>query len=426
MPKETQHFYEFEGIRLYTQNAQLVVVKDGRRYSIRPKERDLLTALIRKRGGVVSYDELRQSLWPEFTEVKDILQTIRETKRTLSKLLKDIEKKPEKIIQTVIGEGYRLNVAVVEGWEGEEEDLREENTQSDSNSSLKDDQEDQRVEDVNNESLANIPTYRVAPLSPYQRMSNLEEDMGRLRSVSGRHLWHTLASCTLYALLYSVSVIIEVAYQFERFGSTAVMIASLTFCWVWGTSMCGFGVDWRMTAARKSGGLTFSLLIFVAAALLLYLCLGLFLPGVPITDAKFQTYPAHGAFLKNVYYFLPLAILFMLIPYHFVMAAQSELKDGRGQIMRNVLIGKRMSVSPLGAIYLRLWWLCGLLLLAAAGGAIGIAHLFENLQPNVHMNFFVQLVQWRTVLFFSLGLECMVWYYRMLNHLKVCARNPGT
>ena len=416
MSKEIKHFYELECVCLYPEKAQLMVREDGRQYSIRPKERDLLLALIKKQGGVVTYEELRQGLWPEFTEVKDILQTIRETKRTLSKLLKDIGKKPDNIIQTVMGEGYRLNVEVTEGWEGEG-DLLEESTQDNSAPSSVDDPKYERPEGSQNASGPEIPTQRAETLSQHYPTEN-EEVIGGVRSLFGSHLWHLLISGILYALLYSIAIILEIAYQFERFGSTAMVIASLAFCWIWITSLCGFSVDLKLTTAGKTTGFTASLLIFVGAALLLYFCLGLFLPGVAITEAKFQTYPAHGAFFKNVYYFLPLAILFLIIPYHFVISAQKELKAGQKQKVRDVLIGKRMRVAPLGAIYLRLWWLGALLLAAAIGGVVGIAHLFENLLPGVHMNLFVQLEQWRTFIFFSLGLECMFWYYRRLNDLK--------
>jgi DNA-binding winged helix-turn-helix (wHTH) protein len=416
MSKEIKRFYEFEGVCLYPEKAQLMVREDGRQYSIRPKERDLLLALIKKQGGVVTYEELRQGLWPEFAEVKDILQTIRETKRTLSKLLKDIGKKPDNIIQTVMGEGYRLAVEVTEGWEGEE-DLVEENTRDNSAFSSVNVSKYERSEDSQNASGPEIPTRRTENLSQYYPTHN-EGIIGGVRGLFGSHLWHLIVSSILYALLYSIAIILEIAYQFERFGSTALVIASLAFCWIWITSLCGFSIDLRLTTAGKTTGFAVSLIIFVGAALLLYLCLGLFFPRVPITEAKFQTYPAHGAFFKNVYYFLPLAILFLIIPYHFVISAQKELKAGQKQKVRDVLIGKRMRVVPLGAIYLRLWWLGGLLLAAAIGGAIGIAHLFENLLPSVHMNLFVQLEQWRTFIFFSLGLECMFWYYRSLNDLK--------
>ncbi len=68
--------------------------------------------------------------------------------------------------------------------------------------------------------------------------------------------------------------------------------------------------------------------------------------------------------------------------------------------------------------YIRVWQL-GLLLLAAAVVSLALtANLFNNLKPGAYMHLFMQLVQWRQVLHFALGMECVLWYYWSLNELK--------
>jgi hypothetical protein len=64
------------------------------------------------------------------------------------------------------------------------------------------------------------------------------------------------------------------------------------------------------------------------------------------------------------------------------------------------------------------WWLGLFLFVAAVLSPIMVAHLFENLKPNPHINLFMQLVEWRVLTYLVLGLECLLWYYRSLNDLK--------
>ena len=234
----------------------------------------------------------------------------------------------------------------------------------------------------------------------------------------GGHIWHVVVSCGLYGLLYTVALFVEIAYRFDRFASTAIKIAPLIFFWVMGTSIAGLGIDWKWTQRGKTTGLAFSLPIFIVAALLLYAALGLYLPGDPITEATFQTYSAHGAYLKSVYYFLPLAVLFLILPFHFVVTLQRELEAGRHRLGLALLTGKQWSVAPRGATYLRVWWLAILLFCAGVVSLALTAHLLESLKPGVYMNLFIQFVQWRLILYFGLGLECLLWYYKSVNEIK--------
>jgi hypothetical protein len=232
------------------------------------------------------------------------------------------------------------------------------------------------------------------------------------------HLWHVLASCTLYALLYSVALLVEVAYQFDRFGSTALKIAPLVFLWILATSMWGLAVDWRRTQQRRTKGLTFSLSIFVTAALLLHAALWLFLPAYPLVQASIQTYTAQGAYLKSVIYFLPLAVVFLLLPFHFVVAMQRELQLGRHELALALLTGERRSITPQKTVYPRMsWLLVALAVLVILAIAMGM-RLFDNLRPDPYMNLFTQLVLLRTLLYFGLAVACVAWYSHSLNELK--------
>jgi hypothetical protein len=157
---------------------------------------------------------------------------------------------------------------------------------------------------------------------------------------------------------------------------------------------------------------------FILAGLILYASLALFLPELPITEAGFQTYTAHGAYLKNVYYFLPLAIVFLIIPFHFVISMQKELQAGKHNRAHALLSGRRRSAAPAGTIYIKPLWLGIVLSVTIPLALLFTAHLFENLKSGKYMNLFMQLVQWRLLLFFILGMECLIWYNRALNGIK--------
>jgi hypothetical protein len=111
-------------------------------------------------------------------------------------------------------------------------------------------------------------------------------------------------------------------------------------------------------------------------------------------------------------------VLFLILPFHFVLLTQGELKAGRACLVLDVLLGGRRSAPPAGSIYLKVGWLGLALAVAALVSVAVLAHLFENLLPSEHLNLFIQSVQWRTLLYFGLGLECLVWYYRSLGRIK--------
>jgi hypothetical protein len=159
-------------------------------------------------------------------------------------------------------------------------------------------------------------------------------------------------------------------------------------------------------------------LLFGVTGLLVYGLLGFFLPSSAITQASFQTYPAHAAYLKDISYFLALAFIFMIVPFHFVLSVKREINTGNHRLALNLLLGKRRATAPGGAVFLRPSWLIALLIIAIAGSQIAMAHLIENLQPGIHMNLFITLAEVRRMNFFALGIECVLWYHLALNDLK--------
>jgi DNA-binding winged helix-turn-helix (wHTH) protein len=379
-----------------------LLLKDELPVSLPPKAFDVLVVLVQNGGRLMSKDELMQAVWADVNVEEGNLQLY---VSAIRKALGDNPAKPT-YVETVPKWGYRfissVQVGVGEEEMGAESRLTEITNVPEVGRTPPDDDGMARPESADGRPGLTDPTSSIDSLA----------------SVFGGHLRHALAGCALYALLYVDALFLEVAYQFDRLGSLALKLSPLVFLWVFGTAAAALWVDWRLTVRGKTTGLLFSLPIIIFAGVLLYAVLGQFLPGHAVTEAEFQTYPAQAAYLKSVYYFVPLAVVFLLLPYHFVLSARGELREGGHRLVLGLLTGRRSSAAPTGAVYLRAWWLVVALAVAATAALIAMAHLFESLRPSPHRGLFMQLAQWRLLLYIILGLECTVWYYWALNEIK--------
>lgn len=440
MTQKPQHFYEFDGIRLFPDHSRLIRVRDGAQSFIRPKERDFLLALLKKPQETVTYAELQREVWPEVKDVKAVLPTMRETKRSLSELLKDLSQKHGGLIQTVIGQGYRLNAHVTEE-QDEGERLKEKPPSPPADDlttgEVKTSQTTEPLQPLElretplkeSEVILSPEIKEAQAPKPEEVPSSGQTSSSQILAVSpratskfvsllGGHHWHVLISCTLYSLLYVVALLLEIAYQFDRFGAMAVRFTPIIFFWVFTTSLAGLSIDAKWTLQSRAKGLIIALLCLIGSALMLYSALCSFLPGYPITESIHQSQTAQGAYLKNVLYFLPLAIIFILLPYHFVVSLQREMRAGKHRLVHDLLLGKRRSLVPENTIYLKVWWLVLLLSGAAVTSLVFTFYMLDHLKPGLYTNLFTQLAFWRIMLYFALGLECLIWYAQALNALK--------
>ena len=234
------------------------------------------------------------------------------------------------------------------------------------------------------------------------------------------HWRYALLASGLYAMLYGETIVLEVAYQFDFFGRKALVIAPLVFCWVFATFLSGLVVDWRRTVDGRSGGLALVASMTFGSAVVLQLVLLRALPEAGITEqAGRQPWSAQAAYLKNVVlYFLPLAIFYILLPFHFVFALQRDLRAKRHGWVLAFLAGERKAAAPEGAIYLRVGWLAIALFAAAFLSVVMTQDLFDHLKPNPHKTLFMHLALGRTLLLFGTALLCLLWYSRALNEIK--------
>lgn len=234
----------------------------------------------------------------------------------------------------------------------------------------------------------------------------------------GGHTPHVVLSSMLYALGYAVLLLVEVAYAFENLGTMALKLAPVVFLWISCTSILALALEVRSVREGRRNGLLVSIGVFSAAAALLYAWICQFLPTSAITQLRIQPYTAQAAYLKGIRYLLPLAILYIAIPFHFVIVMQRELREGRHRLSLGLLSGEKWAVAPVGAFYISIRTLWIVLVLALLASIPMAAGLFGNLVPGPQLNLFSNLLQLRWVLYFGLGVECLAWYSRALNELK--------
>jgi DNA-binding winged helix-turn-helix (wHTH) protein len=375
MSNTYQEFYDFEGVRLYPRRAELLRLSDGATFSIRPKERDFLKVLLDRAEETVAYEDLQRIVWPEVVDSQSAIRTMRETKRTLDALLRDVIKSPNHIIKTVVNEGYGIRTVVI--------------ASKDQPSLLP-------------ATCNEVETER--PLTELKRpiLTN----------------WRLGISCGLYSLMFAAALPLEVAYKWDLLGRMVMFLTVPVFVWMLSTSTLGLKIDERLTMKGKKGGLAAAVGSFVTATILLLAGLSFFLPAVPITEASIQPYPAQAAYLKDAGSFLILAFFFLLLPSHFLFALQHALVSGPREESPGVLREQLITAVARRTLYPRFWFLSMLLILFALIALAGTAHLLDHLKPGPHMNLFVKLLYLRGILYFGLGMFCLMGYYRVISRFR--------
>ncbi|MGH9968581.1 MAG: winged helix-turn-helix domain-containing protein [Pyrinomonadaceae bacterium] len=379
MPEET--FYEFDNFRLSPLRRSLLHGEQSR--PLTPTAFDLLLVFVQNHGRMLSKTELIKRVWAEAIVTDNNFNV---TLNAVRRALGESGRRPRYILK--VPGGYRF-VA----------DVREES-----------------------EPKAQRPKSNVEE-QPLDVGQVAREESGQDVRAPGRsspsvHLGHVLISCALYATLYAVSLFLEVAYEFDRFEGMAWKIAPLVFGWMMISSVVGLASDRKLTSRNRASGVLASTAIFFMAVALLFGFLTRYLPSFPITESTLQAYPAQAAYLKNTSYFLVLGLIYMILPFHFIVAVEREIQRGHHRQVLGLLIGDKLSAAPRGTIYPRFWALASLLVVLAVFSLVMTSHLLDHLKPGPYMNLFTQLVYLRGILYFALGIECLIWYYRAIDEIK--------
>ena len=112
MPGRSEHLYEFGDFRLDAENHGLWL--GDKLVSIAPKSLELLILLVRRRGNIVSREELLETIWRDtFVEEANINYTVSQLRKTLS----ENSAGSPPFVQTVPKQGYRFVPEVKEVFE---------------------------------------------------------------------------------------------------------------------------------------------------------------------------------------------------------------------------------------------------------------------------------------------------------------------
>jgi hypothetical protein len=223
---------------------------------------------------------------------------------------------------------------------------------------------------------------------------------------------HLVLTVCLYAALYVIALLVEISYAFDRFGHTFLRLAPLIFLWMASTSFLGLCLDIILIRRKRLGrGLFLAMFVFTASAVTLLVALRFYLPQTPVIDATVQTLGAYDSFLKSTTtLFLPLAIFFVVCPFHSVVSKQMELQTG----------ARRISDPPQGwVIEIRPLVLATLIIVSALFFLISSSYLIDHLKPGPYSNLFFQLFMSRFCVFYALGIEALWWYWVMLKKIRL-------
>lgn len=361
---EPVRYHTFGPFCLDTLNRSLL--RSGERVYIQPKTYEVLWLLIQNRDRVVSREELRDGVWGATTWVVE--SALRFQINQARKALGDDPSDP-KYIKTFPKLGFQF------------------------------------IASVNQNAQTNIPSASVH--------INPEPE-----SLFRAHLWHVVGSSTLYASLYVMALVLEVSYEFSRYGLTVLKVTPLVFIWILLTSIPGLAIDWKLTGQGRTSGLWLGLLLFVGAAAALFGLLLPVLPSSPVTQAHFQTHTAQAAYIKDSGLFLMLAILFMIMPLHIVSGIEREIRKGQQEVILALLASDKRSLAPAGTVYIKPQLLGFLLGAITIWNLITRAYVLDQLSPGPYMNFFMGLYYVHLFLFLALPAYCFTWYYRALNEIK--------
>jgi len=245
--------------------------------------------------------------------------------------------------------------------------------------------------------------------------------------VEWREIWHLASCCLLYASLYGLDFLLEVAFQFDKFRHATLVAVPLLVAWIGLTAGLGLWLGSRMTMAGIKGGFAALLGTFVLSALIAFGAVTRVLPAEPITILRTLPQTAQAAFLKNVaLYFLPLVTLAWLIPFHCVIYLRRQIFLGKASNVQTLLDSRQANTQPAEAIYIRAGWLWVSLFVVGLVSIFVTQDLLSKLVPGRFTNLFMLLAITKTSVYLSLGVACVTWYSKALGSIRrACAEGAA-
>jgi hypothetical protein len=231
-------------------------------------------------------------------------------------------------------------------------------------------------------------------------------------------LRHIATSSALYAFLHCIALHGEIAYRYDRFGATILKITPFVFLWIFGASLINLWVGCRLIRKSRNNSLLFTISLLAVAEMMLYAGTSFVLPRESIIVADFPALTAHASYLKNIIYIFPLGILFLIIPVHFVVSIKKELESKNPSRFLTTLSGISQYVVPAGSVYMKVSWLWLTFFTTILMLIPGTLYLWDNLQPNKYLNFFISLRVVYLLIYITFIVNCLIWYKTALGKIK--------
>ncbi|WP_291986125.1 hypothetical protein [Luteitalea sp.] len=238
-----------------------------------------------------------------------------------------------------------------------------------------------------------------------------------LRRPMAGHSAHAALGAVLYAAMFAIPVLVELAYQWDRYGRLALLCAPPVFAAMLTVTLLAL---WQLTAAARTGGygLVRGLACLVGGAAGVVAIVVAVMPVAPTVEAAFKTYPAHLGYLKSAFYAHLVGPAFLVLPFAFVTSMQRELQRKRHQQVLWLIDGDSRAAAPRGVHRVSLGSLLIYLGLLFTFHVVGVSHLFDNLSESPYRTFFMALVMVRVGISLLLPCACVWWFKSSLDDLR--------
>lgn len=242
---------------------------------------------------------------------------------------------------------------------------------------------------------------------------------GQLIESLGGHRLHCLVIAAIYGLLGALCVILEIAYEFDRFAKKGIPFAILAGLWLFGSAWLAFWCDWRLTERGRPHGLKIAFLVFTFGAVACTAAAAyLVLPARSITRLTDTAMPAQIAYTGGLIYHLLVIFIFCLPTFHFILVMQREMLNGRHASVFGLLTQDRSVVPPRGLLFPRLSYLVFMIAVFMLWRGSAYFSLISKLQPVAYHLLFSVIVHLRLLLYFALIVKGVHWYSNMLDEIK--------
>lgn len=323
--------YTFEDFELDEEEGRLF--QNQAKIALEPIPIKVLLSMVKKAGHVVTKEELRTAGWGYHVSEGSLTTCIRKIRKALD------EGNSERFIETISGKGYKFIVAVkpvekpsqvlvsTETATGElsvDADFPkfERPILFDSQASSDQAEESPQFFGARNTIIAIFGM--VAAFILFNLGMNYRVCAGECFEQT---VFIFLASI-FYGILTGIGVLLECAYQFDKYGWRASkMIPSIVFVNA-GSMFAGLTSAGNLLQKNDDFAFWTGMLFLVAGAIISCLLASFVLPNFPVTAARFSTQSAIAAFCKNaVIYFLPLYTIFGLLIFCFIYGSYEIAKS---------------------------------------------------------------------------------------------------